>query len=241
MQYQRPHRIGPPKTPSVVKIILAFILFISIFTAIVTPFLKSNYLIYLFGISLEGIKSFFFWQFFTFSLLQPGYGLDFSFIIVIIFNLYIIWVTATTIVENTSQKGYLIFYIFSSIFTGLAVLLTMLFGSQNYVFANSTITLYATLIAWMMIVPSDTRIFLFFAIPIKHYWLVLGLIGYNLLSSLSTMQLIPFFAYLSVSLFAYFYAVIVWQRFSPFIHLNKMERRLIYISSRISQKFRKKP
>ncbi|KKK95624.1 hypothetical protein LCGC14_2670920, partial [marine sediment metagenome] len=120
-------------------------------------------------------------------------------------------------------------------------LLTMLFGSQNYVFANSTITLYATLIAWMMIVPSDTRIFLFFAIPIKHYWLVLGLIGYNLLSSLSTMQLIPFFAYLSVSLFAYFYAVIVWQRFSPFIHLNKMERRLIYTSRVIAQKFRKKP
>lgn len=240
MQYQRPHRIGPPKTSAVVKFILAFILFISGFVAIVTPFIKSNYLLYLFGLSLEGIKHFFFWQFFTFSLLQPGYGIDINFIIVIIFNLYLIWVSATTIVENTSQKGYFIFYLLSSLFTGLVLFIAMLIGFSNYVFAASTITLYATLVAWMMIVPSDTRIFLFFAIPIKHYWLVLGLIGFNLLSSLSSLQIIPFIAYLSVSVFAYFYSVIVWQRFSPFIHLNKMERRLIYTSRTIAQKFRKK-
>ena len=172
-------------------------------------------------------------------MLQPGSGIDFNFIIVMLFNLYIIWITATTIVENTSQKSFFIFYIFSSFFTGLVLLLAMFLGS-DFVFANSTITLYATVIAWMMIVPSDTRIFLFFAIPIKHYWLVLGLIGFNLLSNLSNMQLTAFFAYLSVSVFAYFYSVIVLQRFSPFIHLNKMEQRLIYISRKISGKFRRK-
>lgn len=241
MQYHKPHRIGPSKTPFIVKAILAVILFLSVFVAIVSPFIKSTYLLYLFGISLEGIKNLFFWQFFTFSLIQPGMGLDFNFIITIIFNLYLIWVTATTVVENTSQKSYFIFYLLSSFFTGSILLLAMLSSSVNYVFAGSTITLYATLIAWMMLMPSDTRIFLFFAIPIKHYWLVLALIGFNLLSSLSSFQIIPFIAYLSVSLFAYFYSVIVWQRFSPFIHLNKMERRLIYTSRVIAQKFRKKP
>jgi hypothetical protein len=92
----------------------------------------------------------------------------------------------------------------------------------------------------MMLMPKDTKIFLFFAIAIRHYYLIIGLICINLLSNLSNMDLISFFAYLSIAIFAYFYSVIIWQRHSPFHFLNKMERFLIFISKILIDKFSKK-
>lgn len=234
------YRIGPTKTPIVIKLLLILILSVSLLTAIATPFLKTNFLQYIFGISLTGVKNLFFWQFLTYSFLQPGYGLDISLIIVLIFNLYLIWMSSTAIVEKTSQIQYLIFYLLSTIFTAFIILLTMLLGYKNAIFSSSTVVLYATLIAWMMMMPKDTKIYLLFAIAMKHYYLVLGLICFNLLSNLSNMDLISFFAYLSVTIFAYFYSVIVWHRHSPFHFLEKMERSLIYMSKTLIDKFSRK-
>jgi hypothetical protein len=95
-------------------------------------------------------------------------------------------------------------------------------------------------VAWMMLNSKETRIFLFFILPIKAYWIVLGLIGLNLLSNFSNMQMVPFFTTLTVSLYSYFYSVVIWNRFSPLDHLNRMERYLIYTSRRISSKFNRK-
>ncbi len=240
MPYQTSYKLGPAKTPVVIKLILIFSATISILSAIISPFLKTNFFQYIFSLSLLGIKNYFFWQLITYSLFQAGYGIDISFIIVLLFNLYLIWTLGSSVVEKTSQKQFLIFYLFNSIFSALIVLLIMLIGYQNYLFSSSTITLYAILIAWMMLMPSDTKIFLFFALPLKHYYLVLGLICLNLLSTLSNLDLVSFFAYLSVSIFAYFYSVIIFQRYSPFHFLNKMERTLIFTIRILINKFRKK-
>lgn len=240
MPYQKTYKLGPTKTPFILKLIITLILTISIISAILSPFLKTNVIRYLFSLSIPGIKSYFFWQLITYSLLQPGHGIDFSFIISLLFNLYLIWVIGSSVVEKTSQKQFFIFYLLSSIFSALVILLTMLIGYQNYLFSSSTIPLYAILIAWMMLMPSDTKIFLFFALPLKHYFLVLGLICLSLLSTLSSMDLVAFFGYLSVSIFAYFYSVVIFQRYSPFHALNRMERSLIFTTRIIINKFRKK-
>ena len=116
----------------------------------------------------------------------------------------------------------------------------MSFGYHSFIYAGPTISLFAILIAWMMLNPPDTRIFLFFAIPLKHYWLVLGIIGFTLLSNLSNMLMVNFFGYLAVSIFAYFYSVIIWQRYSPFHFLNKLERTLIYFFKPIIEKFKRR-
>ncbi|HEU63877.1 MAG TPA: rhomboid family intramembrane serine protease [Chlamydiae bacterium] len=240
MPYQTSFKLGPSKTPFIIKTILILTLAISLISAILTPFIKTNFIQYIFSLSLPGIKSYFFWQLITYTLLQLGYGIAISFIIGLLFNLYLIWVMGSQVVEKTSNKQFFIFYLLSSIFSAFVILLTMLIGYQNYLFSSSTITLYAVLIAWMMLMPSDTKIFLFFALPIKHYYLVLGLICLNLLSTLSSMDLIGFFGYLSVSIFAYFYSVIIFQRYSPFHVLNKMERSLIFTTRIFISKFRKK-
>jgi len=234
------YKVGPLKTPLIVKLLLILTVSISVISAILLPILKINYSAFFLGLSLEGIKNFFLWQLITYNFLEIGFGININFIISLLFNMYLIWITATQIVERTSQIQYLVFYILSTIFSGFVILLTMFLGFKNMIFAGSTVGLYTTLIAWMMLNAKDTRIYLFFAIPLKHYWLVLGLIGFSLFSQLSSMQIVHFFAYLSVSIFAYFYSVIVWFRYSPFDFLNNMERSLIYTFRPIIEKIKKK-
>lgn len=240
MNFHKSYRIGPPKTPLIIKILLGLIICISIISALIGPFFKANYIGYFLGLSISGFKSFFFWQLVTYNFLQSTYGININFIAQLLFNTYLIWIIGTSVVERISQVQYLIFYLLSTIFSAFVILLIMAIGYHHFIFSGTTISLYATLIAWMMLNPADTKIFLFFAIPLKHYWLVLGLIGFNLLMNLSNMQMVNFFGYLAVSIFAYFYSIIIWNRYSPFHFLHKMERALIYTFKPIIDKFKKR-
>ncbi len=240
MHFHKSYKIGPSKTPLIIKTILGLIISLSVLNALISPFFKAHFITYFLGLSVEGIKNYFVWQFITYNLLQPGYGINISFIIELLFNLYLLWIIGTSVLDRISQIQYLIFYMLSCVFSAFIMLFIMAIGYPHLVYAGTTISLYATLIAWMMLNPPDTRIFLFFAIPMKHYWLVLGLIGFNLLANLSSNQIVNFFGYIAVSIFAYFYSVIIWNRHSPFQSLNKMERSLIYICKPIIDKFKKR-
>ncbi|MFA6119092.1 MAG: rhomboid family intramembrane serine protease [Parachlamydiales bacterium] len=237
---QNPHRIGPAKTSYVIKLIIFLTLLISLSSTILTPFFKTNYFVYYLGLSLEGIKNYFFWQLVTYNFIESGNGLSLGYIFQLLFNLYLLWVMGTTVIERTSRLKFIFLFFSSIIFSGLVALITMHLTNKNIIFAGSNIGLFSILVAWMMLNSKETRIFLFFILPIKAYWIVLGLIGLNLLSNFSNMQMVPFFTTLTVSLYSYFYSVVIWNRFSPLDHLNRMERYLIYTSRRISSKFNRK-
>jgi len=116
----------------------------------------------------------------------------------------------------------------------------MLIGYPTYVFASTSIGLYTTLIAWMMLNPKNTRIFLFFAFPIKLSHIVFILLGINLLTDLSNLQFVNFFGYLACSIYSYFFSVIYWYRHGPISHFEKMERSLIYFFRPIMDKLKKR-
>jgi len=240
MHFHKSYKLGPTTTPLIIKIILGLIISISVLSSLINPFFKNHYIAYFLGLSLSGIKHFFIWQFITYNFLQPGYGININFIISLLFNLYLIWIIGASVIERISQVQFIIFYVLCSIFSAFVMLLIMSVGYPHFIYAEPTISLYAILIAWMMLNPADTRIFLFFTLPMKHYWLVLGLIGFNLLTSLSNMQMVNFFGYLAVSIFAYFYSVIIWNRHSPFHHFHKMEKALIYTCKPIIERIKKR-
>lgn len=240
MHFHKSYKLGPSNTPFIIKTILGIIIGISILNALIAPFINTNYITYLLGLSISGIKNYFYWQFLTYNFLVPAHGINITFIIDLLFNAYLLWIIGTSVIDRISQIQYLIFYILSSVFSGLIMLLIMSIGYPQFIYSGITVSLYGTLVAWMMLNPPDTRIFLFFAIPMRHYWLVLGLIGFNLFSSLTNAQFVNFFGYAAVSIFSYFYSVIVWNRYSPFNSLNKMERSLIYTFKPIIDKFRRK-
>lgn len=240
MHFHRSYKLGPTQTPIIIKGLIAIIVCLSVLGALIAPFFKTNFFAYLFGLSISGIKHYLYWQFITYNFLQPSYGLNISFIIELLFNVYLLWIIGTSVLERISQAQYAIFLILNSIFSAFIILLTMKLGYPQLVYSGPTISLYASMIAWMMLNPPDTRIFLFFAIPMKHYWLVLGLIGFNLFTSLSNGQIVSFFGYIATCIFSYFYSVIIWNKHSPFLSLNKMERSIIYTCGPIINKFKRK-
>ncbi|MBN2478822.1 MAG: rhomboid family intramembrane serine protease [Parachlamydiales bacterium] len=230
------YRIGPHRTPLIIKSILFITIAISVISAVLAPFLKFNYVLYLLSLSLHGIKNFYFWQLITYNFIQPGFGLSISFAVHLFFNTYIIWIIGSAIIEKTSTKSFALLYFLSTLFSGLVMLLVMFLGYKYTMLASSGVGLYTCLIAWMMLNPPDTRIFLFFAIPLKLFWVVLALLGFNLFSNLSSLDMVHFFGYLSSAIFSYFFSIIVWNRHSPFKRLDKLERELIYFSRKIANR-----
>lgn len=226
MHFQKSYKMVPAKTPLIIKTLLGLIVCASMLNAITAMFFKAQYIAYLLGLSLDGFKHYYLWQLATYALPQPAQGITLSFLIELAFNLYLIWIIGSSVLDRISQLQYLIFCVFSSFFSAIVMLCVMATGYPHFIYSGPAILLYATLIAWMMLNPPDTRIFLFFVLPMRHYWPVLGLIGFNLLSNLSNNQIVNFFGYIAVVVFSYFYSVIIWGKLSPFHHFNKMERTL---------------
>ena len=81
------------------------------------------------------------------------------------------------------------------------------------------------------------KLLLFFVIPVSVKWLILSFLGFTLLVSLSNTDIPSFFAYLSSSLFSYFFALIIWKTRGPFPILEKFEKKFVF---RIKKKKKKK-
>ena len=240
MRSQKSYNLGPSKTFFIIKLIIIISVSLSALAALSAPMLKHNYIGYILGLSLDGIKSFYVWQLLTYNFLQPNFGITISFLIHILFNLYIIWAAGTFVVERTSQGQFLFLYLSSAIFTALTTLLVMLISYPHFMFASTSIGVFTTLIAWMMLSPKDARIFLFSAFPIKLSHIVFVLLGINLFSDLSNLQFVNFFAYLSCAIYSYFFSVIVWQRHGPITKFANMEKNLITFFRPIVNRFKRK-
>src|SRR3989304_7248444 len=240
MPYKAAYKIGPRKTPLSLKVILLITISLSLISVVLSPFFRFNYPLYFLGLSLQGIKNFYLWQFLSYNFIQPGYGLNIGYLVHLVFNIYLIWTIGALVIEKSSQISFVLLYVFSTIFSGLIMSLIMLLNFKSVLFAGTSVGLYTCLVAWMMLNPPDMKIFLYFAMPIKLSWIVLALLGFNLFIDLSNMDMVHFFGYASAAVFTYFYSVIIWSRHSPFKKFDKLERELIYFFRPKIDKFRKK-
>ncbi len=240
MKYHPAYRIGPSNTPMALKIIIGITIITSLASALISYFTPHDYLYNILGLSFEGIRHGFIWQFFTYSFIQPGYGLNLGFLIHLIFNMYLLWIIGAIIAEKSSTFQLVLLYFLSTILSGIVMFIVMLLGSHHFIYAGATIPVYTILTAWMVLFPDETKLYLFVTIPVKIKWLVLGIIGFNLIVNISNLEFISFFGILSAFIIGYLYAVMIWFKHSPFKFMEKFESKLIFFSRSKVEKLKRK-
>lgn len=212
---------------SSLKILIGATAALSLLAAFI-PFLYS-----LLSLSLNGILHLYLWQPISYLFVLPG-PISFPFFLHLAFNLYLLWTFGSFFLAR-SPSLFFSLYFGAGIFAALLALGTMFLFHLPYSLSGSSPALYAILIAWVILNP-DATLLLFFALPFKARWLLLGLIGANLLIDLSHADWISFSSYLGATLFGYFFSLLAWREQSPFPYLRPFERFLFRTLERLRQK-----
>lgn len=241
MTYTTTSHLGPENTP---KPIFQLVLWTTIIT-IVSALIQSIFIQFSLGtgpqdllsLSWWGIRNWYLWQPLTFLFVQtiPPEGITLFYLITLFFNMYILWIMGSTLLDIAGVKSFFTLYFLSGIIAGVMTLLFMPVVGRYTVLAGPTPSLLAIIMAWTMVHPK-TEILLFFLIPIKAKWLMVGIIGVLLLMTLSQWNFIDFIFYSIGIIFGYLYAVIAWGLQGPFPFMNSFDKTVIALSSQISQK-----
>ncbi|MBI2743757.1 MAG: rhomboid family intramembrane serine protease [Chlamydiales bacterium] len=186
----------------------------------------------LLGLSLWGVDHLFLWQFFTYIFVHPiSNGLSFSFLLSLAFSLYLVWAIGTSIIERRGIGAFLSLYLSSAVFVGLFVFWLQSYMHPTIPFAGNTATIYAILLAWIMLYPEAQLLFLL-ALPIKAKWLVLIILAANLLIDISVGEWLNGLAYLGGALFGYLYSLTLWGVKGPFAALHPIEETFLKLFGR---------
>ena len=180
----------------------------------------------LLSLSSWGLSKGYYWQLITYLFAPPLSHIDFSLIIGLVFSSYFLWSVGSTLIQAKGLKDFLIIYLGGAFFAGCVASVLALFYPTSSLIAGQTPALYGLLTAWMILVP-EMQILLFFTIPIRIKWLVTGVLASSLLIDASNGNYINFILYLSCICFGYIYALLSWQRHSPFPFLYPFEKILI--------------
>jgi membrane associated rhomboid family serine protease len=211
-----PHyRFGPHHTPRPLKYLVLGTLLISLFAG-ATHRIFPHYFGWaspqqILSLSSWGIDHFFVWQFFSYLFVHPLVeGLSFSFFLSLAFDCYLLWVIGASLIERKGLNHFFSLYFFSGILSGLLVALLQKVSHSPLVFSGNGTSIYALLIAWMALFPR-AEFLLFLAIPVRASWLILGILGLNLLIDLSSGDWIRVLGYGSAALLGYLYGLIFWR------------------------------
>jgi membrane associated rhomboid family serine protease len=245
MSYTGLYQWGPGLTPKVIRYLILWTSLITLISALMQS------LFYQFSISIGpqeflglswwGLKRWFLWQPITFLFIQTtsSYGISFFFLLTLIFNMYILWVMGSAVVDIVGTKSFLYLYFLSGIVAGLVSLLLMPVIGQYGMLAGPFPAILAVIMVWTMFHP-DLEILLFFLIPIKAKWLIAAIIGAILLVTISQWNFIDLIFYCTGIIFGYLYAVIAWEARSPFSFTHPFERWLTHWSLYLKQSLPKR-
>ena len=81
----------------------------------------------------------------------------------------------------------------------------------------------------------EVQVLLFFTIPVKIKWLILGILGVNVFIDLSHGNFLHCAPYISSALLGYFYALLVWHQQSPFTKLHALEKKILYFMKKLQR------
>jgi membrane associated rhomboid family serine protease len=196
---------------------LKVLIFTSIGLSLLAGFIPILYP--LLGLSWAGMERLYLWQLATYLFVENG-PISLNFFLVLGFNMYLLWMFGSFIIERSHTRLFLFLYFGAGIIGGAVSLLLphgFLLGSSNAV--------YAILIAWMMLNPG-AQLLLFFTLPLKAHWLILGVIGITLLLALSTANYAEALSLFVSCSYAYLFALITWRTPGPIPFLRKFEKRI---------------
>lgn len=215
MSFSAHYRLGPAHTPRSLKFLILLTLAINIFSAVTNhlfPSLGWPSLQELLSLSFSGIEHLYLWQWISYLFVHPvGEGLSFSFLLAVAFNSYILWIVGTSLIERKGQAHFFSLYFLSGLAAGLIVYGCQAASHSNAFFAGNGSSLYALLIGWLVLFPK-AEMLIFLAIPMRVSWLILGILGINLLIDLSVGDWIRVLGYGGAALFGYLYSFLFWRQ-----------------------------
>lgn len=227
--------LEPFQTPDLIRKLIFLTCGISLVSALTEPILTYIFnlpgLSYLLSLSWEGLTKYFLWQPLSYLFLENTSYLGFSlfFLIALGFDVYLLWVMGSALVNRFGSSSFLQFYLFSGIFSGIMTWIAMAYTGQYYPsFSGPGPVLLATFLAWAMLDP-ERDLFLYFLFPLKAKWLAAGVLLLTLLGNASQFAWTTLIFYLAAPLFGYFYAVWVWDLSGPFAFTRPIERLIARI------------
>ena len=240
MSYTTYFQWGPGVTPKSVFHLILWTAIITISSALIQSIFNQFSLgtgpQELLSLSWWGIRNWYIWQLISFLFVQmmPSEGISLFFLITLFFNMYIVWIMGSALVELVGAPPFLRLYFLSGIVAGIITLWLMQFMGHYRLLAGPTPSILALMMVWTMIYP-ETEMLLFFLIPIKAKWVMAAIIGAILIMTLSQGDYIYFAFYTVGILFGYIYAVCAWKLEGPFKWMRPFDRLLTIFSTRISR------
>jgi hypothetical protein len=232
----------PPSTPSAIKYLIGAFSLSLIISSLLNLFFI-NTLMYpvcekWLSLSRSGLMNGYIWQLFTNPFISSNIGLGFSFIIHLLFTMYLVWMIGSMIIERVSFKSFLCFLICCSLGTSLAIGGTLLASPSLFVLSGISPILHSLILAWAMLY-GEGVILIFFIIPMRIRTLAFGYLALITLMNLSAQNYIGILADLTGPVIAYFYCVLAWNLKAPFRPFHKFDNLLLDIKSSSSQLFLK--
>lgn len=222
----------PRSLKNVITIIMAFSLVSALTHKIILPVVGGS-LQMLLSLSNWGLSKGFFWQLATYLFVQPvGLEVNFSFFIGLFFNLFLIYFVGRSIIEIKSSKHFLFLFLGGGIFASITTSTMMYLFNIPFYVASCHATIYCLLAAWMFFYP-HRELLLFLVFPVKVKWLILITAGTTLFIDLCNGSFVNFTLVFSSIIYGYFYALIIFEKLSPFTNLYRFERTILDIKHRM--------
>lgn len=196
---------------------LKFLIFTTVGISLLAGFIPELYS--WLSLSRMGIERLFLWQLISYIFVERG-PISFGFFLTLAFNMYILWMFGSHLIERSHTRLFLILYLGAPILGGLASL-----AFPHAYLAGSTNGVYAILIAWMLL-NQGAQLLLFFTLPFKAQWLILGLLGATLLIDITNGHWAAAVSLAVASIYSYLFTLIVWRQPGPFPLLRRFEKTI---------------
>lgn len=177
------------------------------------------------ALSWSGIEHLLLWQLVTYIFVEKG-PISLSFFLNLAFNVYILWTFGTHLLERSHTRLFLFLYFGATLLGGAAALLV-----PNAHLAGSANAVYAILVAWMLL-NQGSQLLLFFSLPFKAQWLILGVIGATLAIYIANRYWAGAISLAVACIYSYFFTLIVWRQPGPFFFLRRAEKRIFQFLER---------
>ena len=231
-------RWGPDSTPTLIRYLLIAIASVSIFAALTAPLLEQIFAIpsldRWLSLSWYGLQNYQFWRPFTYFFVESGGGggVTLSFMITLAFDLYLIWVIGSDLIENVGQPAFLRLFMTAGILSGLAGLLAMKLFGMNSVLVGPAPVLLAMFTVWTMFHP-EKEIWILLLFQVKTKWLLAFVLAAILLINLSQLNWVNLVFYFTAVAVGYLYGTMGWGLSAPYQKMAGIDRYFIRLANKL--------
>lgn len=171
--YYRQVRFGPGNISQAVKYLIIANVAVFLLQSILWRFFPEIPINSILGMRPESfIGHFFIWQPVTYMFLHGG-------LFHILFNMLFLWMFGTEVEERMGTRDFTIFYFFCGI--GAGILTCVIPANWHIPTMGASGAIYGIFVAFGLMFP-NRMILLFFMIPVKAYYLMMGLVALQIYS-----------------------------------------------------------